>query len=271
MKQRTNLIHQKRKAGEAALGVNVQTASPENIEMAGAAGYDFVLIDCEHGTIYLDKLVELLRAADASGITPIVRVPDHSPSFIMRALDAGAMGVAIPNVNTRAQAEAAVSAAKYNSKQYGTDPFGTRGACPSTRANWHLVGSWPEFTRWSNDETMVWLLIESLEGIGNIDAILEVPGISAIVPGPFDLSQAMGHAGDMRHPDVVKALRTLTTKARAKGVDTVAVLLSNDAAGMKEEIAFWKDLDTTIFWAGGDRRMFTLALRNRMAQVKDNL
>ena len=108
-------------------------------------------------------------------------------------------------------------------------------------------------------------------GIGNIDAILEVPRISAIVPGPFDLSQAMGHAGDMRHPDVVKALRTLTTKARAKGVDTVAVLLSNDAAGMKEEMAFWKDLDTTIFWAGGDRRMFTLALRNRMAQVRENL
>ena len=266
MRNRENLIHKKRAAKDYALGVNVQTASPENIEMAGAAGYDFVLIDCEHGTIYLDKLVELLRAADASGITPIVRVPDHSPSFIMRALDAGAMGVAIPNVNTRAQAEAVVSAAKFKS-----GGFGARGACPSTRANWHLATDWPEFTRWSNEETMVWLLIESLEGIDNIDAILEVPGISAIVPGPFDLSQAMGHAGDMRHPDVVEALRTLTGKAKKKGVDTVAVLLANDAAGMKDETDCWKGLGTTIFWAGGDRRMFTLALRNRMAQVKENL
>ena len=266
MRTRENLIHKKRSAKTPALGVNVQTASPENIEMAGAAGYDFVLIDCEHGTIYLDKLVELLRAADASGITPIVRVPDHSPSFIMRTLDAGAMGVAIPNVNTRAQAEAVVSAAKFKS-----GAFGVRGACPSTRANWHLASDWPSFTRWSNEETMVWLLIESLEGINNIDSILEVPGISAIVPGPFDLSQAMGHAGDMRHPAVVEALRTLTSKATMKGVDTVAVLLANDAAGMKEEIAFWKGMGTSIFWAGGDRRMFTLALRNRMAQVKDNL
>ena len=70
---------------------------------------------------------------------------------------------------------------------------------------------------------------------------------------------------------VVDALRTLTTKAKQKNVDTVAVLLANDAASMKDEIRFWKGLGTSIFWAGGDRRMFTLALRQRMEQVKSNL
>lgn len=271
MKDRTNLVLRKREAGQPAMGVNIQTASPENVEMAGAAGYDFVVIDCEHGTPYLDGLVDMLRAADGVGVTPIVRVPGHDPGFIMRALDGGAMGVIVPNVATAEQARAAVSAGKYRTGSADAADIGSRGACPSTRANWHLTSDWPAFARWSNEQTMVWLLIESAEGAANLDRILEVPGISAIVPGPFDLAQSMGHSGNVWHPDVVDLLRTMVKKAGARGVDTVAVLLASDSESLKREVAFWQEAGITTYWVGGDRRLFSLALKNRMQQVEGML
>lgn len=267
MKLRENKVHAKRASGGTAMGVNIQTTSPENVEMAGAAGYDFVIIDCEHGVMSMDRTIEMLRAADATGVTPVVRVPDQAPGSIMRALDAGAMGVIVPGVSTRAQAEVAVAAAKFRTRERA----GARGACPSTRANWHLVQDWPGFVKWSNEETMVWILIESPEGVANVDEILQVPGIDAIVPGPFDLAQAMGHNGDMRHPDVVAALSKVVQSARSRNVETIAVLLASNDADLREETAFWRRMGATAFWVGGDRRMFTVALRQRMAQVQASI
>jgi 4-hydroxy-2-oxoheptanedioate aldolase len=267
MKKRENHIRSKRAAGGIVMGVNLQMSSPELVEIVGATGYDFALIDCEHGSFYLDRVVEMCRAADAVDITPLVRVPDQTPSFIMRTLDAGAMGVVVPNIVNRAQAEAVVSAAKYKAE----GNFGSRGACPSTRATWHLTSDWPSFAKWSNEETAVWLLIESMEGVANIDEILEVAGFSAIVPGPFDLAHDMGYPGDLQNPKVVEAVRGMARKARQKNVDTVAVLLSSDASALKEEVEFWKSVGATIFWVAGDRRLFTLAARQRMAQVKSAL
>jgi 4-hydroxy-2-oxoheptanedioate aldolase len=267
MKNRENLILTKSAVGGTAMGINVQMSSPEHVEIVGATGYDFVLIDCEHGSFYLDRVVEMCRAADAAGITPLVRVPSQDPSFIMRVLDAGAMGVVVPNISSRAQAEAAVSAAKYKAG----DNKGSRGACPSTRATWHLTSDWAAFARQANEQTMVWLLIESIEGVRNIDEILEVPGVAAIVPGPFDLAHDMGHPGELQHPSVVSALRGMVRKARQKNVETVAVLLASEADELKEEVEFWKEVGATAFWVGGDRRLFTIAARQRMAQVSDTL
>jgi 4-hydroxy-2-oxoheptanedioate aldolase len=267
MKKRENRTLDKRASGEVAMGINVQMSSPENVEIVGATGYDFVLLDCEHGSFYLDRVVEMCRAADGIGVTPLVRVPDHNPSFIMRTLDAGAMGVVVPNITSRAQAEAAVSAAKY--KAPGNQ--GTRGACPSTRATWHLTSEWEKFAQWSNEQTTVWLLIESVEGINNIDEILDVPGIDAIVPGPFDLAHDMGYPGMLQHPEVVTALRGMVRKAKQKNVQTVAVLLASNSNDLKEEVEFWREVGATIFWVGGDRRLFTIAAQQRMTQVRNTL
>lgn len=271
MKTRINHVLRKRAAGETAMGINVQTASAENVEMAGAAAYDFVVIDCEHGTTYVDHLTEMLRAADSVDVTSIVRVPTLDPVFIMRALDAGALGVIVPNIGTAAQARAAVAAAKYRMPDAEFAATGQRGACPSTRANWHLATDWSAFAKWSNEQTVVWLLIESLAGARAIDEILEVPGIGAIVPGPFDLAQSMGLQGDVWNPRVTDVLQTIVAKASAKGVDTVAVLLGSDPAGLAREVAFWKRAGVTTYWVGGDRRLFTLALRQRMTQVQATL
>lgn len=267
MKKRVNLIKEKRERGEFPLGVIIQTGSPDNVEMAGATGMDFVVLDCEHGSLAFDRVTEMLRAADGVGVTALVRVPDHTPHHVMRALDAGAMGVIVPNVKTAEQARSVTSAAKY----LNDSGFGSRGSCPSTRANWHLARDWPAFARWSNDNTSVWLLIEDLEGVEAIDAILDVPGISAIVPGPFDLAQAMGHKADMTHPDVIVALRKIVGAASARGIDSVAVLLATDSESLRKEADFWRTMGVTIFWIGGDRRMMTLAMDRRRADVEASL
>lgn len=263
MHEKINQIKQRRARGENPLGVIIQTGAADNVEMAGAAGLDFVVLDAEHGSLAFDRVVEMLRAADGVGISALVRVPDQTPHHVLRALDAGAMGVVVPNVRNAQEARAIASAAKY----LDDSGFGSRGSCPSTRANWHLVRDWPAFARWSNENTQVWLLIESLEGVENIEAILDVPGIAAIVPGPFDLAQAMGHNADMSHPDVVAALRRVVGAARKRGIDAVAVLLASDSAALEAEAKAWREMGVTIFWIGGDRRMMSLAMRNRRADV----
>jgi len=267
MKTRINRIKEKRSRGELPLGVIIQTGNPDNVEMAGANDLDFVVLDTEHGSLAFDRVVEMLRAADGVGITPLVRVPDQTPQHILQALDAGAMGVVVPNVKTAEQARAITMAAKY----LDGDGFGARGSCPSTRANWHLSRDWPAFAQWSNENTQVWLLIEDLVGVENIEAILDVPGISAIVPGPFDLAQAMGHKANMEHPDVVAALRRIVGAASSRGIDSVAVLLATDSEGLRKEAAFWREMGVTIFWIGGDRRMMSLAMERRRADVEQSL
>jgi len=160
-----------------------------------------------------------------------------------------------------------VAAARY--KLPGQD--GGRGSCPSTRANWHLAQDWDGFARWSNDQTLVWVLIEDAEGVANIDAIASVPGLSAIVPGPFDLSQAMGLGGQTEHPEVLAALASVADAARRHGVDLSAALMGTTGEALQRQSAYWEGLGATSFWIGGDRRILSLALRARTELVAASL
>lgn len=267
MKPRINHILRKRATGERALGLVVQTGSAEVVEMAGASGVDFIVIDAEHGSMGFERIVEMLRAADAVDLTALVRVPDHTPHHIMRMLDAGALGVVVPNVRTRTDAEAAVAAARYRLPGQA----GQRGSCPSTRANWHLAQDWDAFAHCSNAQTLVWVLIEDGEGVANIDAIASVPGLSAIVPGPFDLSQALGLGGQTEHPEVLAALSIVADAARRHGVDLSAALMGTTGEALQCQSAYWEGLGATSFWIGGDRRILSLALRARTALVQASL
>jgi 4-hydroxy-2-oxoheptanedioate aldolase len=242
--------------GKMALGIGVQTNSPDMVEMAAAAGFDFVYLDFEHGSFGFDSAIHLIRAAEASGITPLVRVPDHTPSFIMRVLDAGAMGVIVPNVKSAAEAQSVVSAAKYawNSNR------GSRGACPGTRATWHQVQDWADFSIANNKETSVWLLLESPEALQVLDEILKVPGIDAIMLGPFDLAHALGLPGQTTHKLVIDACREISTKARDSGIEIVWTMFGRSRTGEEQE--FIATMDARIVIAGTDRRIVMTALRD---------
>ncbi len=259
MDRRKNKVHAGLSARNCATGVAVQLASPEIVEMVGAAGFDFVYIDCEHGSIGFDRLVEMIRGAEAVGLTALVRVPSQDRSFIMRVLDAGALGVVVPGVSSAKEAAAIVSAVRY--RENGDD--GTRGACPGSRATWHQAQDWPAHVRWSNDTVMAWLIIETEAAIDAIDEIVAVPGIGALMLGPYDLAHEMGYPGEPRHPRVAARLARVTSAARAAGVEVVASLFSPTASGVAAEKAVWLESGVRIHVVGSDRRMFMNALRER--------
>jgi 4-hydroxy-2-oxoheptanedioate aldolase len=256
-RQRRNAVKLAIADGRVALGIGVQTNSPDMVEMAAAAGFDFVYLDLEHGSFGFDAAIHLIRAAEASGTTPLVRVPDHTPSFIMRVLDAGAMGIIVPNVKSAAQAQSVVSAAKYAWSCNG----GSRGACPGTRATWHLVRDWSDFSIASNKETSVWLLLESPEAFQAVDDIAKVPGIDAIMLGPFDLAHALGLPGQTTHKVVIEACREISAKARNSGIEVVWTMFSGSRTREEQEII--AAMDARIVIAGTDRRIVMTALQDR--------
>jgi 2-keto-3-deoxy-L-rhamnonate aldolase RhmA len=209
-------IRSRLEEGERAFGATVMLPCPEIVEIAGCAGLDYVWIDAEHGTLGIADINQLVRAADAVGIDALVRVPDHTPSFIQRVLDIGAAGIIAPHIRTVAEASGIVAAAKFA-------PEGIRGACPSTRAVGHLSDDWPSDYRRANADVLVIGLIEDIEGVENVEAIASESGLDALLFGPFDLSMALGLEGDVTHPDVGKMHGRVVAAARAAGIDYVAL------------------------------------------------
>ncbi|MGI4816190.1 MAG: HpcH/HpaI aldolase family protein [Janthinobacterium lividum] len=263
MKLRVNRIKQCLREGRLATGVNVQFASPEVVEVVGASGYDFAMIDWEHGSFSFDVVVQMIRAAEAVDITPIVRIPGCDAVTIKRVLDAGAMGVVVPQIENRAQAEEAARGARY----FDGSNEGARGACPSTRATRHLAEDWQAFARHSNEEIFLALAIECEEGLRNFEEIAAVPGLDAVFLGIFDLAQAMGFHGDMKHPQVLQALQPLLAHSRARGLPIHATLVSADGDAAAKDTAYWVDAGASIINCVSDRRVLSIGLRERREAV----
>lgn len=206
--------------GKPFLGAFIQSASPEFLEASAYAGFRFAAIDLEHAPFGTETLAQLVRAGQAAGLSVLARVSGLDPAQIKKSLDLGADGVIVPNVDTPEQAARAVALSRFT-------PLGVRGACPGVRANHYGAGG-SEYYETANRETVVIPLIESPLGVENFDAILAVPGISAVFLGPIDLSVAMGLKGDVNDPRVQESLLSCVDKARAAGIPVGA--LSMDEA-----------------------------------------
>jgi len=204
------------RSGKPALGMFVGIPSPALVEMCGHAGIDFVIIDNEHGPAGIETTEHLIRAARAANVAPIVRT--HEPD-ILRVLDVGASGIQVPQIETAEQAARVVAAAKY-------PPVGNRGAAFSTRAaGYGFFGGDPHIAA-SNDGTIVVIMVETRQGVANLDAILEVPGIDAVFIGPNDLSFAMGYPGKPGTPEVAETIERCIRRIAAKGVAPGVITLS---------------------------------------------
>ena len=198
-------------AGEPAFGLSVMIPSPQAVEMAAGLGFDWVLVDCEHGTVALETMELMVMAAEASGIVPIVRPATNAASDIVMAMDRGAAGVQVPHIRSAAEARAAVEAVKFH-------PQGRRGLAAGTRASGYgYRGSMGEFTAGANRETLVCIQIEDEEALPNLDEILRVEGVDVFFIGPSDLSQSMGHPGDPKAPRVARAIEETLAKIVAAG------------------------------------------------------
>jgi 2-keto-3-deoxy-L-rhamnonate aldolase RhmA len=209
MKQ--NRMKEKLRAGEPVFGVSVMIPSPQIVEMIAAAGFDWVLLDCEHGTLTIESVELMAMAAEASGITAIARPVSRSAEHILQVLDRGVMGVQVPHVNTAEDAREVLAAVKYH-------PVGRRGLAAGTRAAvYDAHGTLADYVKTANEATLIAIQLEEQAAIGNIDELLKVDGIDVFFIGPSDLSQSMGHPGNPRAPAVAQAIETSFAKMRAAG------------------------------------------------------
>lgn len=222
-----NRMKAKLAAGEPAFGVSMMFPSPQLVEMLGAFGVDWVLLDCEHGSLSPESVELMAIAAKAAGVTPIARPATRSAEHIAQVLDRGVLGVQVPHVLTAEDARAAVHAVKYH-------PLGRRGLAAGTRsANYDAHGSMADYVREANEATLIAVQIEDREALPNLGAILEVEGIDVFFIGPSDLSQSMGHPGNPKAPAVRQAIDDCLVRIRAagktpgmpSGVDNVAEVL----------------------------------------------
>ncbi len=192
-----NKLKKKLAAGQNVIGCIVQGALPALVEIAGLTGFDFVFIDAEHGPLSEGDCEELIRAAEARDIVPLVRVRENNAGLILRYLDAGAMGIILPGLKNKAEAEAAVRAVKYY-------PRGERGLSGTRSSNFGL-GSMKEYVQYANEQTMVLTIIENPEAVANMAEILSVDGLDAAIIGTSDLAQSLGFPGEGNRPEVQAA------------------------------------------------------------------
>jgi 2-keto-3-deoxy-L-rhamnonate aldolase RhmA len=203
-------LRRKLSDGQVVTGMIGFLGTPMAIEIMARAGIDFVMIDMEHCPMDMGQLAHLVRAADASGIAPLVRVPDVEPGLIKRTLNLGVAGIVIPHA-TRASCAALVQAARY-------PPDGQRGACPIVRATEYWPDDWNAYSAHANREIIVLPLLEDQEAIADFDALAGMPGIDGFFVGPYDLSVSVGAPGaSFEHPKMSAALDRVTELCRRHG------------------------------------------------------
>ena len=193
---RTNELKRKLAANQTVVGSFIYVPSAKLTEIIGLCGFDFVVIDMEHGPVDTSIAEDMVRAAELTGVTPLLRVTHNSPHVILRALDIGAQGIHVPEVNT---VEAARSAAE--SMKYG--PVGHRGLAGTRAADYGLKQPLGEYAVAANQETMCISHIESQQAVQSLDQLLQVPGIDIFFLGAEDISNSLGIPGQSRDPRVV--------------------------------------------------------------------
>ena len=193
---------------QAALGTFCLGGSPLIAETLGRAGYDFVIVDCQHGENNPGNLLGMLQAVSCTPATPLVRVAANEALAIQRALDLGAYGLVVPMVNTRAEAEVILQSVRY---------------APAGARSWGPIRGWlyggPDYFAKAHEELLVIAMLETAEAVRNAKDILGVPGLDGCFIGPNDLSIALGFPAELPEypPEVEQAILAIRDAALAAG------------------------------------------------------
>ena len=207
-----NLISDFRKKMDerAVFGPFSKTCDSALIEITGKAGFDFVIIDLEHGPNSVQTAQSLIRAAQLSGVLPVVRVKEDMPGIIGEVLDIGAGGIQVPQISNASDVRKVIQRAKFA-------PDGMRGVCRFVRAaGYSSINRFQYFGQ--ANEALVIIQLEGREALDNINGILSVKGIDVVFIGPYDLSQALGVTGNVDHPLVVKKMQEIVEMCNASGM-----------------------------------------------------
>lgn len=219
----TNNMKKKLADGQLVIGSFIYIPSAKLTELIGLTGFDYVVIDMEHGPVDTETAEDMVRAAEWAGVTPIIRVPYNTPHLILRALDIGALGVHVPEINDTEGAKVMVASVKYA-------PEGNRGLAGVRAAKYGMQGSLAEYTAAANRETMAIAHIENVEAIENLDDLLRVEGIDVYFLGPTDLSNSLGIPGQTRDPRVVGLVEQAIKRIVATGKTAGCITADTDIA-----------------------------------------
>jgi 4-hydroxy-2-oxoheptanedioate aldolase len=240
--------------GDVLLGSFIMTGNCAAVELSGHLGFDFVVIDCEHGVVspYGQELLGLIRAAYAAGVPALVRVIENDVSQIRKALDFGARGVIVPLINSEEDARRMVDVCMY-------PPEGSRGRCPIVPATRFGVSDWTQFRRASNEELMLLPIIETVQAVEHVEQILSVVGISGVLYGPVDLAGELGV--EMGHQKLQEYLRRIQSACVKHGK-----LFANVAWSVESAVQMAKDGSQLV--AVTDITLFTESAKRYLESVK---
>tara|TARA_B100002003_G_scaffold222367_1_gene226148 strand:+ start:750 stop:1430 length:681 start_codon:yes stop_codon:yes gene_type:complete len=221
------------------------------------AGFDWLCIDLEHSVIDYFEAEQLIATMEAKGCIPYVRVGENNPLIIKRMLDAGAVGIIVPAVNSKEDAIRAVKSVKY-------PPLGNRGVGLARAQNYGF--GFDEYVEKINSRTMVIVQIEHIDAINNLEEILSTKGVDGSIIGPYDLSGSMGKPGEYNEPDVKKALEKYERLAKDIGKPFGYHVIEPDYKLVLEKI----DLGYTIIAFSLDTLFLGSICRNQMDRIKEH-
>ena len=221
-----------------------------------SAGVDFVLLDMEHSAFDGERVADLLGWFQGTRVAPIVRVPQRLYHFLARAMDAGALGAMVANVENAEQAREIVNAVKYA-------PEGRRGVGFGTAHTGYLAPDPVTYMREANANTTVICMIESPSGLHNVDAIAETAGVDVLWVGHFDLTQAMGIPAQFDHPAFLEALRQVVAAANAAGK------VAGINPGTLEQAREWMRLGFKAISWSNDIAVYRAGLASAIANIRE--
>ncbi len=213
---------------ELTIGSWITLGHPGIAEIMAGAGFDWLTVDMEHSAVGIEQAQRLIQVIELAGAAPLVRVGDNDPVIIKRVLDAGAHGVIVPMVNSRADAERAVAAAYY-------PPRGMRGVGLARAQDYGA--DFEGYRKRSEMQTVVFVQIEHIQAVNNLEAILATDGVDGFIVGPYDLSGSLGVPGQFEHPDVVSALARIREVSRSAKPVPGYHWVPSDPSGAVEKIA----------------------------------
>lgn len=252
----TNRLKEIWAEGRPALNGWCSIGNPFTAEIMAAQGYDSVTVDIQHGALDFSHALPMFQAMKGSGVVPMARVPWRDPGHVMKALDAGALGIVCPMINSRAEAEEFVSFMRY-------PPAGQRSFGP-TRA----TVAYGSYGVAMNDEVLALAMIETKEGVANLEEIAATPGLDALYVGPADLTLGtqdgrLPPGFDREEPEMVELIRRIAEVAKANGIR--ACLHCGTADYAAKAIGWGFDLTTVA----GDSRLLAAAASASVARWRE--